>query len=181
MAAVTARYARALADVVTSPTPPATADAVEAQLRAFLELLNESRDLQTVLSSPAVQAAKKRTLVEQLGSRIGLSVTARNFLFVLLDHRRIPILPEILPLFRSMVDDRSGMVEARVTSAQPMNDAERATLEAALVKKSGKRVRATYSVDAALIGGAVTRIGSTIYDGSVREHLRVMRGKLSSQ
>ena len=182
MPAIGARYARALADVVTAPNPPATADAVEAELREFLDLIHESADLRNILASPAVNATKKRSIVEALGARIGtsgLSQVAKNFLFVLMDHRRLPLLEEILPAFRALVDESLGMVEARVSSAQPMAEADRAQLEAALGRRTGKKVRATYAVDPALIGGAVSRIGSTIYDGSVRENLRVLREKRS--
>jgi F-type H+-transporting ATPase subunit delta len=180
MAAVASRYARALADVLTGPQPPDTAGTVEQQLRDFLGLVEESVDLRNLMDSPAVAAARKKALVETLGARIGLGKTARNFLFILVDHRRIPLLAEILPAFRSLVDEHLGLVQAAVTSAQPLAEAERAQLEAALGRKTGRVVRATYAVDPALIGGAVTRIGSTIYDGSVREHLRVLRERLSS-
>ena len=79
------------------------------------------------------------------------------------------------------MDDRQGMVQADVTSAAALSDADRAKLEAAVARRTGKKVRATYQVDPALIGGAVTRVGSTIYDGSVREQLQILRAKLSSQ
>jgi F-type H+-transporting ATPase subunit delta len=181
MAAVAARYARALADVVTGPKAPATADEVESQLRTFLAVMDEGKDLRIILASPAVKAVKKKSIIDALGARVGLSPIAKNFLFVLLDNRRIPLLAEILPAFRAMIDARSGLVEAHVSSPAPMAEADRGMLEAALGRRTGKRVRATYTVDPALIGGAVTRIGSTIYDGSVREHLRVLRARLSSQ
>ena len=180
MAAVAARYARALTDVVTRPGAPETPEAVESQLRRFEALTAESAELRTVLISPAVTAARKKALIERLGAVVGLSRIARNFLFVLVDHKRIALLGGILTLFRAMVDERLGMVEARVTVAAPLADEERARLEEALGQLTGRRVRATYAVDPALIGGAVTRIGSTIYDGSVREQLRLLRERLSS-
>ena len=180
MAAVAARYARALADVVTRPSPPETPEAVEKQLRDFEALTAESPELRTVLASPAVSGPRKKALLEKLGARIGLSRVGRNFLFVLVDHRRMALLGNILDAFRTLVDERLGLVEAQVTAAAPLAEAERATLEAALDRLTGRRVRANYAVDPALIGGVVTRIGSTIYDGSVREQLRLLRERLSS-
>ena len=180
MAAVAARYARALTDVVTRPGAPETPEAVERQLREFQAFVAESPELRTVLASPAVSAPRKKALLERLGARIGLSRVGRNFLFVLVDHRRIGLLGTILDAFRALVDERLGMVEAQVTAAAPLAEAERAELEAALGRLTGRRVRATYAVDPGLIGGAVTRIGSTIYDGSVREQLRLLRERLSA-
>ena len=180
MAAIAARYARALADVVTRPGAPETPEAVERQLRDFQALIAESPELRIVLASPAVSGPRKRALLEKLGARIGLSQVGRNFLFVLVDHRRIALLGSILDATRALVDERLGLVEARVTAAAPLADAERAALEAALGRLTGLQVRANYAVDPALIGGAVTRIGSTIYDGSLREQLRLLRERLSS-
>jgi F-type H+-transporting ATPase subunit delta len=180
MAAVSSRYARALADVVTGGKM-AGSELVEDQLKGFLGLLQESADLKNVLTSPAVKPKQKKSLVEALGAKLGFSNIARNFLFVLVDHKRIALLHEILPLFRVEMDTRQGMVQADVTSAAPLGDMERAALEAAVAKRTGKKVRATYQVDPALIGGAITRVGSTVYDGSVREQLQILRAKLSSQ
>ncbi len=177
---VGARYARALVDVVARPQPPETPDAVEQQLRDFLEAIRESPELRAILESPALKPARKKALVERLGERLNLSRVTRNFLFVLLDHRRIGLLESILPAFRTLLDQRLGRVEAEVTAAVPLGDAQQALVEGALGRLTGRAVRIHYAVDPALIGGAVTRIGSTIYDGSVREHLRVLREKLST-
>lgn len=180
MAEVASRYARALTDVVTGPKPLEQPDVIERQLRSFQELIEESADLRNMLESPAVRAARKKALIETLGARLELSKTARNVLFLLVDHRRMNQLGAILTQFRAMVDEQMGLVQARVTSAQPLSDADRAGLEAALAGKTGRRVRASYEVDPALIGGVVTRVGSTIYDGSVVEHLRLLREKLAT-
>jgi F-type H+-transporting ATPase subunit delta len=181
MAAVSSRYARALADAVTGSAAPAGSDSVEQQLQNFVAMTEESADLRNILISPAVAVAKKKSLIAALGDKAGLTTAARNFLYVLVDHKRIALLPEILPLFRADMDERQGQVEAHVTSATELAPKDRASLEAAVATKTGKRVRASYQVDPALIGGVVTRVGSTVYDGSVREHLRMLRKKLSSQ
>lgn len=181
MAAVSSRYARALVDAVTGGKIAADPANVEQQLQSFATMMKESADLRNVLISPAVATSKKKGLIGALGGKMGLTQVTRNFLFVLLDHKRIGLLPEILPMYRAEMDERQGMVQADITSATAMGDADRARLEAALTKKTGKKVRATYRVDPSLIGGVVTRVGSTVYDGSVREQLQVLRAKLSSQ
>ena len=181
MAAVSSRYARALADAVSGTSQPEGSANVEQQLQDFVTMTHQSSDLRNILISPAVAAAKKKSLIAALGAKVGLSQAARNFLFVLVDHKRIALLPEILPLFRADMDERQGQVEAHISSATELSPKDRADLEAAVATKTGKRVRAAYQVDPALIGGVVTRVGSTVYDGSVREHLRRLRKKLSSQ
>jgi F-type H+-transporting ATPase subunit delta len=70
------------------------------------------------------------------------------------------------------------MAEAEITSARPLNDQDRAELEAQVAKLAGGRVRATYLQDATLLGGAVVRIGSTVYDGSIRAQLQQLKQKL---
>ncbi len=180
MAAVASRYARALADAVTG-AKVSGGEHVESQITGFLGMMQSSADLRNVLTSPAVKAKAKKQLVDALGSKLGFSTLARNFLFVLVDHKRIALLQEILVLFRAEMDERHGVVEAHITTAAELGAAERAKLEAALTKRTGKKVRAEYHVDPALIGGAVTRVGSTVFDGSVRERLQTLRAKLSSQ
>jgi F-type H+-transporting ATPase subunit delta len=180
MAAVASRYARALTDVVTGPKPLEQPDIIDRQLSSFLELIEESVALRNLLESPAVRAARKKEVIKTLGARLELSRTAQNVLFLLVDHRRMAQLKAILTQFRAMVDEHMGLVQARVTSAQPLSDADRAGLEAALAGKTGRRVRASYDVDPSLIGGVVTRVGSTIYDGSVVEQLRLLREKLAT-
>lgn len=178
MAEVASRYARALTDVVTGPKPLEQPDVIEQQLRSFQELIEESPALRNLLESPAVRATRKKAVIETLGARLELSRTARNVLFLLVDHRRMNQLGAILTQFRAMVDEHMGLVQARITSAQPLSDADRTGLEAALSGKTGRRVRAVYQVDPALIGGVVSRVGSTIYDGSVVDHLRRLKEKL---
>ena len=179
MAAVTARYARALADVLGRPDAPA--EGVVAELRAFLALLETSEELRTVLANPAVAAARKHALIERLGEPLGLSRIGHNFLRVLLDHRRMNLLDEILGKLETLLDEQRGIVRAEVRTAVELAANERQLLEQALGGLTGKQVRMQCSTDPELLGGAVTRIGSTIYDGSLREQLRQVRQRLSSE
>lgn len=180
MAAVAVRYARALVDVVTQPgAASGQPAAVREQLRAFEQVLKSSRELKNVLETPAVAAAQKRAVVERLGQLLGLSRPSLNFLFVLLDHRRLKLLDRILDLFERMLDERQGVAHAEVVTAAQLNDRQQELLRQALEALTGRQVHAQFAVDPRLVGGAVTRIGSTVYDGSVRGQLRQLQQRLS--
>jgi F-type H+-transporting ATPase subunit delta len=177
--AVASRYARALADLVLDPAkgiPPQTA---AAELAAFEQMVAVSPDLRTILLSPAVTPARKRALVSRLAAEMGSSRLVRNFLYVIIGHRRTAMLSEIRQAFQSILDERTGSVEADVKAARELTPAERENIGVRLGRVTGKTVRCEFSVDEGLIGGAVTRIGSTIYDGSVRGQLDALRRKLT--
>ena len=171
-------YADALADVALSEN---AAEAIARQLGDFMGLLRESPDLGVVLGSPAVPRESKHAVIRALVERMGASQTLRNFLFVVLDRERMALLPEIQQAFDARLDERQGITRARVTSARPLDDAEKEQLGAALEHISGRRVEAQYHLDEGLIGGTVVRMGSTIYDGSVRMQLERLRARLASE
>jgi F-type H+-transporting ATPase subunit delta len=178
MAVVTSRYARALADVVFDSK--LDVNIVKQQLHAILELMHESVQLQRVLENPAIPADQKRNLLDAIGTRVGLLRQVRNFLAVLIDHQRIMMLEEITRQFEHELNERMGFTEAKITSARELSDNERHELELQITTMTGKRVLAKYHTDGKLIGGAVVRIGSTIYDGSVRGQLEKIKEQLSS-
>jgi F-type H+-transporting ATPase subunit delta len=105
----------------------------------------------------------------------------RNFIAVLIDQSRISILPDIAKQFETELNTRLGRVEAEVTSARPLSDVERHSLVAQVAKTTGRQVSAKYSIDAKLLGGAVVRVGSTVYDGSVRGQLHKIKQELSNE
>jgi F-type H+-transporting ATPase subunit delta len=175
------RYARAMAEVVLAPGSGVKADEVVSQLRGVEELMSQSADLRHVMLSPAVPSSKKRAVIDRLSTQLGLALKVRNFLYVVIDHRRIEELPAIRESFEAAVDEASGFVRADVTSAQPLTGPQRGALEAELIKVSGKRVRMQFATDESLIGGAVARIGSTVYDGSVRGQLETLRRRLTTE
>jgi F-type H+-transporting ATPase subunit delta len=182
--AVAKRYASALADVVTAAPSrdraiPKPEDAL-AQLSAFEALLQSSEELKKVLITPAVPGTRKKAVVARLAGPLGLSTVTRNFLFVLLDHRRIGALADILQSLEVILDERLGFVRAEVISASELSETQRSALNRELERVSGKRIRMRFAVDPALIGGAVARIGSTVYDGSVRGQLESLERRLSA-
>jgi len=177
--AVATRYANALADVLAGTH--ADAGATLAQLQSFAQILVSSRDLKEALETPAVPASRKRAVAGKVAERLGLSTVARNLLFVLIDRRRIASLGEILESLELVLDERAGIERAQVSTAHQLTDAQRASLAAELEKLTGKRIRAQYAVDASLIGGVVAKVGSTVYDGSVRGSLQRMGRRLAAQ
>jgi F-type H+-transporting ATPase subunit delta len=178
MRTIAQHYADALAEVAISQK---SADKVRRELRDFLALLRESTQLGVLLGSPAVSRANKHAVAQALVERMGASRTLRNFLFVVIDQRRMGLLPEIQQAFEARLDEMEGVARADVTTARELNERERKQLRTVLERLSGRRVEANYELDPALIAGAVVRVGSTIYDGSVRMQLERLRVKLESQ
>jgi F-type H+-transporting ATPase subunit delta len=178
--AVASRYAQALADAVLAPGSGIEPGQVVSELRTFEELVKGSHDLRNVLLSPAVPTARKRAVIGKLVAVASLSTITRNFLFVMVDRRRTELLGEIAEAFEAVVDERLGFVRAQVTSAAPLSDARKAELQSALTAVAGKQVRCEFTVDPDLIGGVVARIGSTVYDGSLRTQLDLMQERLAS-
>jgi F-type H+-transporting ATPase subunit delta len=178
MASVTSTYARAFADVVFD----AHLDAARAlgALRQIATLLNESVELRRVWENPAVPADQKRKLLDAIVQRNGIEKPVRNLVAVLMDHRRLPFLSRIIEQLEKELDARLGFAEAQVSSARELGDAEKRTLETQIEKATSKKVRASYELDPSLLGGAVVRIGSTIYDGSVKGQLERIKEAISS-
>ncbi|HEX6822463.1 MAG TPA: ATP synthase F1 subunit delta [Candidatus Sulfotelmatobacter sp.] len=178
MASVPSTYARAFADVVFSAHLD-TARAIGG-LRQIAALFEQSADLRRVWENPAVPAEQKRKLLDVIAERDGIDRPVRNLVAVLIDHRRLNLLARIVEQFERELDRRMGLADAQISSARELGDAEKRTLEAEIAKLTGKRVRAQYGLDASLLGGAVVRIGSTIYDGSVKGQLERIKEAISS-
>jgi F-type H+-transporting ATPase subunit delta len=178
MASVASTYARAFADVVLSAH--LNADRSIAELRTISSLLAESSDLRRVWENPAVPADQKRRVLDVVAERDGISKQVRNLVAVLIDHRRVHFLEPIVAQLEKELDARLGFAEAQITSARTLGDAEKREFETQVEKLTGKKVRARYGQDASLLGGAVVRVGSTIYDGSVKGQLERIKEAISS-
>jgi F-type H+-transporting ATPase subunit delta len=171
-------YAEALAGAAFEK---GIAESVRKELAGFVAAFGESPDLRNFLANPAVAAEKKRGVIAALVKRLGASDTLRNLLFVVADNRRSNLLPEIQRAFEEEIYERLGMTQARVTSARELTAKEKKELAGALEQLTGKKIEAEYGLDPELIGGAVVQIGSTIYDGSVREQLNRLRARLAAE
>jgi len=178
VASVTNTYARAFADAVFSGR--VEPDKTLQEVKAITELVTASKDLREVWETPSIDAEQKRAVLDAIVARQGTSRMVRNFIAVLIDHRRVSLLAPIVKQFEQELNQRMGFTEAEITSAHELNQADRGTIEARVEKVTGKKVRARYSLDESLLGGAVVKVGSTIYDGSVKGQLERMRQALSS-
>jgi F-type H+-transporting ATPase subunit delta len=176
--ALAERYAGALVDVAIENKQ---ADQVKQELSAFAAIVRESAELHAFLSNPSIARASKHAAIEQLVARMGASRTLRNYLFVIVDQRRAGMLVEIEQAFGALLDARQGITQATVTSAADLTAEERAELDAALAKLTNRKVQARFQTNAELVGGLIVRIGSTIYDGSVRAQLDRLRARMISE
>ena len=177
MASVASTYARAFADVVQSAR--LDADRAIAELRAIAGLLAGSVELRRVWENPAIPVEQKRRVLDVIAERDGISTQVRNLVAVLIDQRRVHFLEPIIAQLEKELDARLGIAEAHITSARELGDAEKRGFENQVGKLTGKKVRARYERDASLLGGAVVRVGSTIYDGSVKGQLERIREQIS--
>lgn len=177
---VTARYARALADVAAAEKTPIDPAQVTAQLRAVADIMHGSAELRNALASPAVAPSRKRAVMAKLIEPLECSPQVRNFLFVIIDHRRMGALPSIIEAFEALIDERRGFLRADVASAQALTGAQEAAMEVQLSRLAGKKAKLRFTTDPALVAGVVARVGSTVYDGSVRGQLERLRVKLGS-
>jgi len=178
LSAVVQRYAAALADVAAERK---IGDVVRRDLDAFAETFSSVADLRNALESPALNAEVKRRVIEDLAVAMKLDSAVRNFIFLLVDHRRTELLPEIQQAFREELNARLGIVEAEVTSARELSAGEKKELTSVLEQRTGKKIEAQFQEDSALLGGAIVRLGSTIYDGSVRDQLNRLREQLEME
>jgi len=178
MAAVASRYAKALVDVVIERKIDAAA-AVQ-QVNDIVGAINESAELRNVWESPAVTAEQKRAVLDAIVSRFGTFPPIRNFFAVLIDHGRIPMVEQIARQFESELNTQLGFVEADITSSRQLSPDEKQGLETQVAQLTGKMVRARYETNPELLGGAVVRVGSTIYDGSVRGQLQKLKQQLAN-
>src|ERR1700688_884866 len=178
MKALAERCASALVDLALENKQ---ADLVKQELADFAALIRESPELQAFLSNPSIARAAKHSAIDAIVARMGATRTLRNYLFVIVDQRRAGMLIEIEQAFSRLLDARQGITQATVTSATELTNKEREELGVALGKLTGDKVQAQFTTDATLISGAVVRIGSTIYDGSVRTQLERMRVRMISE
>jgi F-type H+-transporting ATPase subunit delta len=172
------QYANALADVALAQ---GAADAALKQLGDFAAAFATSSELRNFLTTPGVPREEKHGVIEKIAARIGAGKIIRNFLFVIADHHRTHILPEIVASFEDVIRERQGVAEAEISSAVELTAAQKRKFAQTLERLTGKKIQAKYSLDPALVGGAVVRVGDTIYDGSVRNSLNRMRARLVAE
>ena len=178
MATVVNTYARAFADVVMSSHLDAAKTLAETQ--QISSLMEQSKPLREVWDNPSITAEQKRAVLDAIAQRAGISRPVRNFIAVLIDKRRTRSFAEIVAQFAQELNQRLGFADAQITTARELGVKERTALEQDLTRVTGKTVRARYEQDPAILGGAIARVGSTVYDGSVKGQLERLRQQLAS-
>jgi len=172
---VARRYATALADVVMKN---GETDSVRSELKIWEQLIAGNLELESAFGNPSIAAAKKEAVLEGLLGRTKPSKTTSNFLRVLLRNGRLTDLSAVNEKFELVLEARSGVVSGEVISAHELSDAERKELMENLEKLTGKTVKLDFGIDKNIIGGVVTRVGSTVYDNSVKTQLENLREEL---
>lgn len=176
MASFVGIYARALADVVVDRQ--LDANRIAAELDSVSAILAESAELRTVWDSPSVEQDQKLKLLDALAARAQLSREVRNFVAVILANQRILAFSEIAKATVEEINARLGIADAEIASARELSAEEKRKLESQVAKVTGKTLRVRYALDPQLMGGVTVKVGSTIYDGSVRGQLQRMKEQL---
>ena len=174
MSVAASRYAKALLDVLY----PSKAEMGRDQLRSFLSVLDSQENARLVLENPTLSTENRKDLLNKIGNALSLDAPIRNFLALLIDRNRLDLLEEIIVTYESLLDEKLGVVKARVTTALELDSKQREEIAARLHALTGKKVRMETFVDPSLIGGLVAQVGSTIYDGSIRKQLQTFKNTL---
>jgi F-type H+-transporting ATPase subunit delta len=178
MRASAARYARALLDVAITESDP---DRAEQELGAFVELVRQNPDLERTFANPVVSAADKRAVVQQILERLKPATPVGKLIVLLASRGRLALLPDLLDVYRERLMEHRKVLRAEVTTAVPLSPERTSQLQQRLAAVTGRVVTMTTKVDSSLIGGVVTRIGSTVYDGSVATQLAKFRDRLEQR
>ena len=171
------RYARALLDVAVKEH--ADLQELEAQLASFVDLFIQNPALEKVMLNPAVPVPRKRAAMAELTKQAKMSPTVTKLLMLLADRDRLVLLPDLLAEFRDRLLDHHHVVRAEVTSAAPLAPERALAIERSLARVTGRTVKLGTRVDPSIIGGAITRVGDTVYDGSVTTQLARMKRTLA--
>ena len=177
--AAAARYARALFDVARAEG--IDLERVHSQLSEFADVVHGHDALQRALTNPAVPAPRTRAVVEDLLARAGdLLPPVAKLLLLLADRDRLVLLPELADAYRNRLMDYQNVVRAEVVTAEALPEDRVAALRNGLARATGRQVQLRTRVNPDILGGAVARIGGTVYDGSITRQLEKMREALTS-
>lgn len=176
MSVVSLRYAHAFEQVVISSKLDASA--ALQQLIDFAATLDGSAELREFMTNPSIAKEQMLKVLDAIADKIGMMSQVRNFIAVITEHQRLHEMNEILAEYAAIADNQAGIADAQITSAHPLNPDDRTQLEEQVAALAGSRIRTVYFEDAALLGGAIVKLGSTVYDGSVRGQLQRIKQSL---
>lgn len=169
------RYARALLDVALRESD---AQKIERDLTSFVDAVNSSPDLKRAMTSPRIPVATRRAVLDAITQKIGMEPPVAKLLALLADRGRLELFNELLVVYRERLLAHQGIVKGAVVSAAPLAPEKLSALERSLSTATGKNVQLETAVDPSIIGGVVARIGSTVYDGSIRTQLQKIKQQL---
>lgn len=172
---VAEQYAEALSDIGQEN---GVEEALQDQLADFVEVFQDSEMLQKALMNPAIDLDERRDLIRSISQKAGWETYLQNFLLLLVDNHRLSIVGEINELFRQQIEKREGKLRTKVETAQPLTDDQEESIQNALARVTGKDIILETNVDESLLGGVVARLGSMVYDGSVRTKLDSLQGRI---
>jgi len=170
------RYAKALIDVLY----PRKAESGLEQLQKFTAFLSEQPEVRQLLENPTVSADRRKRLLGEIGDALFFDGVIRNLLNLLVERNRLDLIDRIVASYRLFLDEKLGVVQARVTSAYPLDPGQERRVAARLRALTGRDVRMELSTDPQLIGGFIAEVDGAIYDSSVRQQLRLFHRNLTS-
>ncbi|CUH95493.1 hypothetical protein P22_1564 [Propionispora sp. 2/2-37] len=170
------KYAQALFELASEQQRP---DEVAAQLHMVVETVTEHQELATLLYHPRIPATAKKETISKIFSQ-ELTESVYRFLMLLIDKHREAILPAIEEEYTKFVNETNHVMEAMVTTAMPLAASEEAALSAKLSRVTGKKVILRTTIDQAIIGGIIVKMGDKLIDGSVVRQLQVLKNSLLS-
>ena len=174
---VAKRYAKALVELSEEKK---AVDKTKADLGAFIAALDSAPAMQKLFSSPVFTPEDKKTVIKDLGAKIGMQQLTQRFVEHLAETGRIRYVKDVYEAFLANLAERQNRATVELTTAATVNPAELAEIKKKLESLTGKQVDISTQLDAALIGGARARIGSMIYDGTIKNQLNKMRNQLTS-
>jgi len=178
MPAFVARYASAFADVVSARK--LDTGAIDRQFADFLAAWNESIELRQFLANPAIPALEKVAILDKLNARLGMQKELRNLIAILINNDRIGHVVDVAAAFRRILQEQKGIWPAEIVTSRELSKQEQDSLAEVVARLAGGKIDATFKLDQSILGGTVVRIGSTVYDGSVRGRLERLREVLVS-
>jgi F-type H+-transporting ATPase subunit delta len=176
MAAFVARYATAFLEVVTAAKLDTAA--IGREFDDFLATWDGSPELREFFVNPAIAAKQKVGFLDTLNAKLGLEKELRNLLAVLIDNDRIGAVHEVAKAYRRKLQEQLGIQQAEIVTARELSTDERGALAAEVGKLAGSPIEASFKLEPSILGGTVVRIGSTVYDGSVRGRLDRLKESL---
>jgi F-type H+-transporting ATPase subunit delta len=179
MAAFVARYATAFAEVVTAAHLDTAS--IDRQLADFLATWKGSHELREYFVNPAVPAVQKVGLLDKLNAKLGMQKELRNLIAVLINNDRIGHVAEVAAAYRAILQEQLGIRPAEITTARELGAEEKSRLVAEVGRLAGAKIDASFRLDPTILGGTVVRIGSTVYDGSVRGRLERLKESLVAE